>query len=91
MMYFHLEHRCPSFGQRPGSVEPGLLIRALDVHLVEEQHVEVNVSVQGAAEMLDQRDRAGLGHFMGLPCSLDQMCEGGVVNNAFPCQRAKAA
>jgi len=46
-------------GRRLHPAEPQCAVGTLDLHPVEEQHVEVDV--ERAAEALDQCDRAGLG------------------------------
>jgi len=58
---------------------PGPLIalnrpdRAFDVHPVEEQHIKVDVEVEGTTEALDQSDRAGSGRLVNVVCFSDQM------------------
>ena len=48
-------------------------VRALDVHPVEEQYVEVDVEVERTTEALDQSDRAGSGRLVSVACFSDQM------------------
>ena len=48
-------------------------VRALDVHSVEEQHVQVDVEVERTTEALDQSDRAGSGRLVSVACFSDQM------------------
>ena len=58
------------------------VVRALDIHPVEEQHVEVDVEVQGAAEALDQGDRACMGRLAGKSSLLDQVRGNASVDDA---------
>jgi len=50
-------------------------VRALDVHPVEEQHVQVDVEVEveRTTEALDQSDRAGSGRLVSVASFSDQM------------------
>jgi hypothetical protein len=48
-------------------------VRALDVHPVEEQHVQVDVEVERTTEALDQSDRAGSSRLVSVVSFSDQM------------------
>jgi len=48
-------------------------IAALNIHSVEEQHVQVDVQVERAAETLDQGDHTSLGRLAGKPRLRDQV------------------
>lgn len=60
-------------GWGPHPTKPQRAVGTLDVHPVEEEHVEVDVEVQRAAEALDQGDRAGLGRLTRKARLLDQV------------------
>lgn len=57
-------------------------IRTLDIDPVEEQHVEVQVQIQRAAETLDQGDRAGLRRLPREARLLDQVRSDAPVDDA---------
>ena len=57
-------------------------VRALDVHPVEEQHVQVDVEVERTTKALDQSDRAGSGRLVSVTCFSDQMCGNDTVDDA---------
>lgn len=56
-------------------------VGVLDIHPVENQHVEVDVEVQRAAEALDLCHRAGLGRLAGESRLFDHARGDAAVNN----------
>jgi len=68
--------------RRPHPAESRRSVGALDIHPVEEQHMEVNIQIQRTAKTLDQRDRAGVRRLMRQSGLLDQVRSNHPVNDA---------
>jgi len=50
--------------------------------VIQKQHVEMDIQVEGATKALDQRDRAGLCRLAGEACFVDQMRRQYAIDNA---------
>ena len=55
---------------------------ASDVNTVQEQHVKMNIQIQGTAKTLDQRDRTGVSSLPGVTGFMDQVRCNGTVHDA---------
>ena len=64
------------------AVEHRTVLESIARHIIEKQHVEVDVEIQSAAKALDQSDRPGLGRATGEPRLLDPLRGDAAVDDA---------
>ena len=53
----------------------------INIDTVQEQHMEMDIQIQRRSKPLNQRDRASMGHLVGLPSLFDQVCCDNPVDN----------
>lgn len=68
--------------RRVHPTEPGGSMASIDIHAIEEQHVEMDIQIEHRPEPLDQRDCTRSGRVACIACFPDQMRGDDTVNDA---------